>query len=502
MPEKISKEFALLSEISDLLDSYKIKQVDILGNEDSNSRYTEFWRLLKNGKILNDDEAAQYFYNTKADNPNYKKFRLEFRERLINSVLHIDAFHPTYIDFDGAYLSCQVKYSVVNILLNISCNKSAIILLKEILEQSLKYELIEISFLAVSRLKRLLAQAVEDEKEYEKYNEIYKNLEQHYYNEIKVVSCCDDMLACYIQKRALQQSAFVLGEKFLRELKPFFLKTAGSKFIISYSLIGVIKCISAGDYKGLDEVCDLAIEYLTSKPYHIGRNLSTFYNQKILANRQLKHYDIALEYLEKSSTMQIEGTNNWFATKELSVTLNLHLGDYQRAWVIFSELKAHKKFKHLSDIRKEDWLIIEAYLVCLIKLGKVKGENKDFSIKKVLYQLEVSAKDKEGRNVSVLILQIIDDIINEREENLINQIDNVSKYCSRYVKGDSEARAYLFIKLLRGYAQNGCNKKAAIRDLKADYKNLVEEKFDINDKNHALEVIPFQDLWLLAMNAK
>jgi hypothetical protein len=501
MPTKVSKEFALISEISDLLDSYKLKHVDVLGNEDSNSRYTEFWRLTKNGTITNDEEAAQHFYGDNANNPNYKKFRLEFRERLINTILHIDAFHPNLNDFDSAFQSCYLKLAIVQVLLSTSCNKSAIVLLKEIIEQSLKYEFVEVSFIALTRLKRLLAQAVEDKKEYDKYNEIYKSLEQDYYNEIKATNCYDDLLACYIQKRAIQNEAFVLGEKYLRELKPFFVKSAGLKFILNYSLIAVIKCISGGDYNGLDKACDTAIDYLQSKPYNAVRNIAVFYNQKITANRQLKKYDIALLYLEKALSMQLEGTNNWFTTKELSVTLNLHTGEYQRAWEIFSATKAHKKFKHLSDMRKEDWLIIEGYLVCLIKLGKIQAEDNSFSIKKVLYQLDMSEKDKEGRNVSILILQIIDDIINDREDNLMERIDTLSKYRSRYIQGDSEARAYLFVKLLKGYAQNGCNKKAALKDLKADYKNLVNEKYDINDQNHALEVIPFEQLWMLIMRA-
>jgi hypothetical protein len=183
----------------------------------------------------------------------------------------------------------------------------------------------------------------------------------------------------------------------------------------------------------------------------------------------------------------------------LSVTLNLHKKDYQQAWEIFTETKAQKGFKHLTNIRKEDWLVIEAYLAILIKLNKIKGDTGDFKIKKVLNLLEISAKDKVGRNVSLLILKVVHDIINKQEENLIQEIEILSKYRSRYVKGDSEARAYLFIKLLGVYAQSGGNKKMAFSSSKATYQTLLEEEYDINDQNHVLEVIPFEHLWPLAM---
>ncbi len=75
MTNRPSKEFSLLSEVSELLNNYKLKHIDVLGNEDSESRYTEFWRLIKSGEIQNDKQSAQHFYQTDENNPNYKKFR-------------------------------------------------------------------------------------------------------------------------------------------------------------------------------------------------------------------------------------------------------------------------------------------------------------------------------------------------------------------------------------------------------------------------------------------
>ncbi len=501
MINRPSKEFGLLSEVSELLDNYKLKHIDVLGNEDSESRYTEFWRLVKSGEIQNDKQAAQHFYQTDENNPNYKKFRLEYRDRLLNMIWHIDAFHPKYKEFESAYLACQERMALIHVLHNNDCGMSVRHLLREVLEQSLKYEFVDISYVAATRLRRIAVNKTEDPEDFEKYSEMCERLEQDYHNMTKADRCYDEVLAFYIPKRALQRGAFNLGEKYLRELKPFFSKNSPVKFLITYSLIACVKCISVADYKGLDEVSLQAIEYMEQKTFNTGRSLAIFLNQRILANRQMKRYDVALECLDKALPMQLEGTNNWFATKELSVTLNLHKKDFQKGFDIFQGVKNSKGFKHLSEIRKEEWLIMEAYLYCLQKFNKIKGDFADFKLTKAINSLVICEKDKSGRNVTVLILKTVFAIALNQTDDLLDQVEQLSRYRSRYAKGDSEARAYLFIKLLGYYANSGNNRRLALSESVSTYHDLLEEEYDINDHNHATEVIMYENLWLLIMQA-
>ena len=86
------KKMEELIKITQILTGYRIGKVDIIGNEDSESRHTVFFELLKSGKFKNDTEAAQYFYGKKATERSlaYRRFKSRFRERLINTLFLVN----------------------------------------------------------------------------------------------------------------------------------------------------------------------------------------------------------------------------------------------------------------------------------------------------------------------------------------------------------------------------------------------------------------------------
>ena len=59
-------KFKALRQIAEHLDGYKLRQIDIIGNDDSESRFNEFYKLLKEGKLKDDHAAAKHFYGPKA----------------------------------------------------------------------------------------------------------------------------------------------------------------------------------------------------------------------------------------------------------------------------------------------------------------------------------------------------------------------------------------------------------------------------------------------------
>ena len=85
--------FKALQQITGHLGKYKMKQIDIIGNDGSESRYTEFYNLLRDEQLKDDDAAARHFYGEKADaqTPAYRKFKSDFLERLLNTFVFIDA---------------------------------------------------------------------------------------------------------------------------------------------------------------------------------------------------------------------------------------------------------------------------------------------------------------------------------------------------------------------------------------------------------------------------
>ena len=50
-----------IMQIAHLLDGYKLANIDIIDNNDSKSRFTEFYRLVKNGTLTTDKPPPVIF---------------------------------------------------------------------------------------------------------------------------------------------------------------------------------------------------------------------------------------------------------------------------------------------------------------------------------------------------------------------------------------------------------------------------------------------------------
>lgn len=76
-----------LKELIRVINRLKVNQISVIGNyRPRETMSDEFYEKLCNNEFKNDDEAAQYFFNTNSDNRNYKLLKKRFEANLINTV--------------------------------------------------------------------------------------------------------------------------------------------------------------------------------------------------------------------------------------------------------------------------------------------------------------------------------------------------------------------------------------------------------------------------------
>jgi hypothetical protein len=145
----------ILTQIVQVLDRYKMRDIDILDSKDSTSRYTELYRLIKDGTIKTDEDAAKHFYGNKAK-PNegkYRVFKTEFKSRLLNTLYFIDTNHPSFTDFQSAYYAAQHQWGAINLLYRRNIFFAANPLAERLLIDCKKFELTDLCILILERLK-------------------------------------------------------------------------------------------------------------------------------------------------------------------------------------------------------------------------------------------------------------------------------------------------------------------------------------------------------------
>lgn len=490
-----SKQYKALLQVTNLLNGYKLRNIDVLGNENSNSNFTKFYHFLKNANSDDEDLAAQHIGYSGKEDPNYRRFRIDYKNKLLHTLLFIDSSNPAFKERSQAFLRCQLQFSVIQILHLFGEIESVLIYSRELLEQSLKFEVTEISLGICRMLRNLYVQKYKNKKEYEKYRDLCKKLETDYDYERKVDEYLDHLLSFYIKSIDLQPEVSDLANAYYNELFIYFQKSPTFNLGIKIYGIAIIKYLSCLEYKSVIEVCDRALDFLESKPFETSNFKPVFVNNKLTALLHTRQYILAREVSNNILLFPHKGSTNWFISLERCIRLELHCNNIERAFELYTEGIEHKNFQHRPQLGKEDWYLIGGYFSLFEKMGILPKGSIKFKINKFLNQTEMSQQDKEGRNVGVQILVVLHQLIDKKYDGLDNRMETLTRYRNRYLKGDQHTRSYLFIQIIKSLVRAGFDFKTAKPNVDSFFNLLLEEDYDFNNPQHLLEVIPFHVFW-------
>ena len=201
------------------------------------------------------------------------------------------------------------------------------------------------------------------------------------------------------------------------------------------------------------------------------------------------------------------GTLNWFHVRYYLFLSLILQHKYQEAYEIFVEgITATRHFKKLMPIFREQWLIKEAYIHFLIRLGKIDPDKstaekkpRKFRLSRFLNDLPTFSKDKRGRNISILIIQLLFLIQDKKYDEITERLNALNLYCHRYLKKDQTLRSNAFIKMLMILPDAEYHPIRVERYVKRYHEKLVSTPMEISEQSTEIEVIPYEHLWELVM---
>lgn len=490
-----SKQYKAILQVTNLLNGYKLRQIDVLGNEESNSSFTKFYHFLKSSEAENEDLAAQHLGYSDKEDPNYRRFRIDYKNKLLQTTLFIDSSNPTYKEYTKAFLKCQQQVAILEVLRLKGAFDALVLYAREILEQSLKFELTEISLKISLILRNLYIQKYKDKKEYEKYRDLCLKLESDYSFERKADDYFDHLMSFYVKSIDIQPEVYDLASAYYNELYIYFQKSPSLFLGSRLFQIALIKHLSRFDYKPAIEVCDRAIEFFDNKPFDASNLKTLFVNNKLTALLHTRQYILAQEVSNYVLKLSTKGSPNWFLSVERCIRLELHSNNIERAFELYKEGIEHKNFQYRPQLGKEDWYLIEGYFSLFEKMGVLPKGSVKFKIKKFLNQTQMSQGDKEGRNVGVQILIVLHQLIDKKYDGLDTRMETLTRYRNRYLKGDQHTRSYLFIQIIKSLVKAGFSFKSAKPEVDNFFELLANEDYDFQNPQHLLEIMPFHILW-------
>lgn len=495
-----------LKELVYVVNKNKLRGIELLGFPFSDdSKIGALYESISTGDVESDIAAAEKLFGTEEPGINYRKLKAELTNRLVNALFLIDTKQASYNERQRAYQECYKNWAAVKLLFGKNARTAGVVLAEKVLKYGEIFEFTNLCLEVCRTLRLHYGAMVGNEKLYQVYHEKFQ-----YYRELDTFESIAEgyyieLVMGHVKNRSLKKDLKELAIQYTKELAPVLERWQSHDLHLYGNLIKLIIYTSVNDYQQAIHVCEDAIHFFEQKSFDARVPLQAFYYQQAICYIQLRQLDQHFFSNAKNLKFLEEGTYNWYKFQEAYVIMGLHTKHYQLAYEIFKVAISHKRFQFLPEEQQEYWKILEQYLHYLFLNQKIISSEQDnyfskFRLGRFLNQTPIFSKDKKGINITILIIQILFLIQQNRQSKTADRIEAIEKYSERYLHTQYTIRSYFFIKMLLTLPKNRFDPVAVQRKSQRYFTQLVEHPLEVTGQSFQIEIIPFEDLWEMVLN--
>ena len=189
-------------------------------------------------------------------------------------------------------------------------------------------------------------------------------------------------------------------------------------------------------------------------------------------------------------------SGNWFYFMEHYFLLAMYAKKYSQARELLAS--AHKNPSYLKQrvAAHQRWDLFEAYLHFVLPEA---SPTRAMHFARFIQSVPDYARDKQGYNVAILILQFLHHLRARDIERLLSSLDGLRKYQQRHLRDVATLRSQLFFRLLLLVVKENFNDKVSERK----GKNILTQLREAPQPGEAfaeIEIIPYEDLWNVVLD--
>ncbi|MCC6461833.1 MAG: hypothetical protein IT260_15265 [Saprospiraceae bacterium] len=464
------------------------------------------YNLVAEGSVRNDEDAMAALYPGGPRTVSYKRIKKSLREYLLQMLFVIDLHLPHYNPRQKAYFDCYKRWGAIKLLAGKTAHRSNLLFATELLRTALRYDFTDLA-LDMARSLRLYYGSIEgDLKKYDQFGKQVQFLERMFHFENLGEDLYTDLVIRFVNDKSTKKDVHEQAQKYFQQLEKALELYPSYRLHFTGRLTEIIIYTSINDYKKTIAICDKAIRFFDAKDYVANVPLQVFLYQEMVCYVQLRDYPRGRRAADRGFKLLENGSFNWFKYQELLLLLSLHAKEYQEAYQIYKNTIHHRRFNGLPAGIKQTWKIFEAYLFYLIEVGRIRPDQPEKVISRIrimrfINDVPLFSKDKRGMNIPILIFHILYLLLTKRYDEAIDRNEAIEKYSTRYLKKDDNYRSNCIIKMLLQVSDAGFHKTAVIRRAEKFTKMLQQVPLDFASQAHDIEIIPYEDLWEMALDS-
>lgn len=206
-----------------------------------------------------------------------------------------------------------------------------------------------------------------------------------------------------------------------------------------------------------------------------------------------------LKLAEKFAETIHPTSSNWFYFYEHYLLLALHAGEYEQALQLLHLAHKNPSYGKLRPAAMERWELLEAYTELVLPPEQVSLKRRNQLAVFAALTVPEYSRDKRGYNVAILVFQLVHYLQQRLLEPVLVRLERLRKYQQRHLRDAATLRSRTFLRLLLllpeadfDLAQLAVRSQALLRTL--------QEATLTREADAEVEIIPYEDLWLLIMN--
>ncbi len=493
-----------LKQLINITNRKRVGKIDILQNPlPSNSKQAKLYNVINKTDILEEDAIAEYLYGESASHSNnrFAKLKSRLKQKLLNTILFIEPTdkllklktHSYKQLYFGKVLQFLGSYTLAKKILKKAIGVAEKIELFDVAYDA-TFQLVSIAALTNSKneFNTLSAQL----RKYERLKTIQLNAKCKYYELTLDIRVTNKVLL----EEAIQEITAYDDYKNYFSLKE------------QHYRLKVIQHQFESDFNGLIDVCTNAINELKQHEYFPRESYFFFKYAALYGFYKLNRYKEGIEFIEKLSERLKKYKpvgHNLHLVKKYEVLYSFGELNFEDAYQNTVEFMSSKAFKNQNSIVKEFWKLYHAYAewglraysksqgIYSIKRNDVSKRDR-FRLYKFLNEVPELSKDKVGYNISLLIIQFLYNLLEGNHSEIIQKIDAIKVYKSRYLKDKSFKRSNTFISMLIKIERLSFRGNEIALSNSKGYQYLKDSLDNMSMED--CEIIPYDKLWKIIIN--
>jgi hypothetical protein len=488
-------------EIIRILDRFREPRIETLDGEFRTSTAEKSFQLydgIRSGKFATDHIAAHELYEANPTDQKYSTLKSRLKWRLLNTLFHLNLKKAGFSEFAVASYVVNRRAFLVQTLVTLGARYAGIKLADKTLRDALHYEFTSVA-LNTAILLRTHASLTSSKGAYEKFDGIVKD-------HLQMIQAEAESWEYYERAQSVVASKANPGEGFQIELAEH-IQTLGRwlgristvTFMTNYYRLKFMYAKVARDNEEALSVTEEAVQFLRAKPHLVSpARLAEFSLGRLEAYSAMQNYSKAIEAARECATLFGKGSNNWFALREREFKLLMLSQKFVEAQDLYDEVTQHPRFVALTAISHEQWKVLDLYLQFALQTvpeAESLPIRKKFDLQAFLRFIPVASKDKHGTYVAVLIIHILYMLESGDFNGIIDRMDALRTYRSRYLRGKTNRRSALFFRMLTVMENNSFNYTLTRQKTERLYKQLKATALETPESNEEIQIIPYEWLW-------